>query len=259
MDKHTKNELLEIAKNLNIRYSSMNKKQLINEIEKQQVIQKVFNNPNLRQIIFKKAANSTKKNAGIQNFNGTIVHNYSLKYLPSWMIPRKESKTNVLEAWKSKMKKQIYTSQKKKDLSIILDLFRTINVLQTEYKEFYGDNWRNWKNDYNNANSQKKINMVSNLLKNTNLHHYYKLYDFQEIRNNKGILLNIKTNKTEKFRKITSVLPNLILFRNGNVKTTNVAKQYYKLLLNIPLNASDQNRLNKSNYYFLFNKLQTKI
>lgn len=258
MEKHTKKELIEIAKSLNIKYSTMDKKGLIDEIEKvkkQQVIQKVFNNPNLRQIIFKKVANATKKIAGIQNFDGTIIHNNSLKNLPSWMIPKKESKANVLEAWKSKMKNQIYTSQKKQDLSIILDLFRTINVLQTEYKESYEDNWRK---EYNNANSQKKINMVSNLLKYTNLHQYYELYDSQEIRNNKGILLNIKTNKTEKFRKITSVLPNLILFSNGNVKTTNVAKQYYKLLLNVPLNASDENRLNKSDYYFLFNKLQTK-
>ena len=191
-------------------------------------IQKVFNNPNLRKIIITKAGNATKKDAGIQNFNGRMIHNETLKVLPNWMIPKKDSKSNALDAWKSKMKKQTYTSEKRKDLNDIKDLFLSLEKLKLE------NNLENYYNliKYKNANNTEKSNMISEMLYDVP----YNKYDEKEIYEN-GVL-----RKSPKFKRIVNIIPKLIYFNNGQIKTTNLGKLYYKFILNIPLNKSDEYR-----------------
>jgi len=192
---------------------------------------------NLRKIIITKAGNATKKDAGIQNFNGRIYHNEALKVLPNWMIPRKESKSNAIEAWKSKMKKQTYTSDKRKDLNDIKDLFLSLKIIDDLNTDFSNSgNYYNYSNYYH-ANNIGKTKIITDLLE------LYELYRNNRNNNdssNKYSFLFDK--KTEKFKRITNIIPKLIHFNNGILKTTNLGKLYYKLLLNVPLNQRDSSR-----------------
>jgi len=225
-------------------YRGKRNRKYVNSIKQIQDV--VFGNPNLRKIIINKAGNATKKDAGIQNFNGRIIHNEALKVLPNWMIPRKESKSNALEAWKSKMKKQTYTSEKRKDLNDIKDLLTTLQVLSFFINElgtlnYLEDNWTNFKN----ANNIEKTKMLTKILNfNTDINKHYNTYN--------GYRLDY--GKTEKFKRITNILPKLIQFNNAKMGTTNLGKQYYKLILNIPLNKSDNERFNLPNNSFPLNK-----